>query len=130
MDPSIGQQQRLGDRHPVEEVAHLAILVIEQKRAPASERLVPVMVRDASITGACIVLPFDARPPEPGQNLILVIEGQRGNIRVRWSRNISDPALGPTVTCGVEFADPRPAFLPSIYRWLDRQKEIGTAQMR
>jgi hypothetical protein len=130
MDPSTGQHQRLGDRRQVDEVAHLAILVVQQKRAPASERLVPVMVRDASITGACLVLPFDAPPPETGQNLILVIEGERGNIRVRWSRNVEDPALGPTLTCGVEFADPRPAFLPSIYRWLDRQKAIGSARMR
>ena len=130
MDPSTGQRQRLGDRRPVEEVAHLAILVVEAKKRPTAEVLIPVMVRDASVTGACLVLPFDVQEPRAGETSTLVIEGQRGLIRVRWARSVHDPALGPTTTAGVEFADPHPDFLPSIYRWLDRQKAIGSAQMR
>ena len=125
-----GQHHRLGDRRPVDELAHLAILVLQQKRKPPSELLVPVMVRDASVTGACLVLPAESAVPPSGQSLILVIEGERGNVMVRWAREVNDPALGPTVMCGVEFIDPHPAFLPSIYRWLDRQKVIGNAEMR
>jgi hypothetical protein len=130
VDPSTPQQHRLGDRRQVDEVAHLAILVVQQKRKPAEEALVPVMVRDASITGACLVLPFDAAEPPVGQTLTLVIDGERGSVRVRWSRRVDDPALGQTATCGVEFIDPHPTFLPSIYVWLDRQKALGGAKMR
>lgn len=130
MDPNTPKQHRLGDRRPVDEVAHLAILVVQQKRKPAEEALVPVMVRDASITGACLVLPFDAAEPPVGQTLTLVIDGERGSVRVRWSRRVDDPALGQTATCGVEFIDPHPTFLPSIYVWLDRQKALGGAKMR
>ncbi len=123
-------QHRLGDRRPVDKAAHLAILVLRQKRKPAAEMLLPVMVRDASVTGACLVLPSESPVPPSGQSLILVIEAERGNVIARWAREVNDPALGPTVMCGVEFIDPHPAFLPSIYRWLDRQKVIGSAEMR
>jgi hypothetical protein len=72
--------------------------------------------------------PEDA-PPSPGQTFDLVLEGNRGTVRVRWVRHLSDDSdEGLSLLCGVEFTDRSPAFLPTIYQWLDREKVIGNAK--
>ena len=114
--------QRLGDRSRVTEPA--AIALEQQRRFRRSvETLVPVVICDVSVSGALLSLPADMRP-DIGQVLDLVIDGERGAVRVRRST----AAEGQLV--GVEFIDPHPAFLPTIYHWLGRDAALGKADMR
>jgi hypothetical protein len=62
--------------------------------------------------------------PDIGQVFDLVINGARGAVRVRRTT----AAEGRLV--GVEFIDPHPAFLPTIYHWLGRDAALGQAGMR
>ena len=117
-----GPYQRLGDRARVAEPA--AIAFEQRKRFRGStEILVPVAVCDVSMSGALLALPDDMRP-DIGQVLDLVIGGHRGAVRVRRTA----PADSHLV--GVEFIDPHPAFLQTIYEWLGRATELGSAEMR
>jgi hypothetical protein len=115
--------QRLGARAAVNGPA----LVVREERkrfGRDTEALVPVVVSDVSVSGALLVLPVHLRP-DLGQVLILVIDGLRGSVRVRRLA-----ALGPQeVTIGVEFVDPTPEFLPTIYQWLGREAGLGSARM-
>lgn len=52
----------------------------------------------------------------PRQTIELELEGRLGVCRVVWVRPISEGE----VRCGVQFLDPNPAFLPTLYRWLGR----------
>ena len=101
-----------------------AAIALEQRkrfRGP-TETLLPVTVCDISMSGAFLALPNDMQP-DIGQVLDLVIDGQRGAVRVRRTA----PADSHLV--GVEFIDPHPAFLQTIYQWLGRD-EVGVAEMR
>jgi hypothetical protein len=114
--------QRLGDRAQVAEPA--AIALEQQRRFRGSiETLVPVVICDVSVSGALLSLPRDMRP-DIGQVFDLVIDGDRGAVRVRRTT----PADGLLV--GVEFIDPHPAFLPTIYHWLGRDAALGKAAMQ
>jgi hypothetical protein len=62
--------------------------------------------------------------PDIGQVFDLLIDGNRGAVRVRRTA----PADAHLV--GVEFIDPHPAFLPTIYHWLGRSAALGKAGMR
>ena len=85
--------------------------------------LVPVVIHDVSVSGALLSLPGDVRP-DIGQVFHLVIDGERGAVRVRRTT----AAEGHLV--GVEFIDPHPAFLPTIYHWLGRDAALGKSGMR
>ena len=115
--------QRLGGRASVNGPA----LIVREGRArfgrPA-ESLVPVLVSDASVSGALLAIPGDVRP-NLGQVLVLVIDGLRGSVRVRRVA-----AIGPDeITVGVEFVDPTPEFLPTIYQWIGREAGLDSPRM-
>jgi hypothetical protein len=114
-------QRRLGDRAQVRRAA----IVIEQRKrfGRVKEVQIGAEVRDVSVTGALLAVPPGA-PLAVGQSCDLEITGQRGGVRVR-RLNESDGDL----LCGVEFLDPRPSFLPTIYQWLGRE-ELDETQMR
>jgi hypothetical protein len=115
--------QRLGDRAPVDGPA--LIVRAERKRfGRDTESLVPVVVSDVSVSGALLVLPGDVRP-DLGQVLVLVIDGLRGAVRVRRVASIAPDEI----TIGVEFVDPTPEFLPTVYQWLGREAGLGSSRM-
>jgi hypothetical protein len=104
-------QRRLGERA---QVRRAAIVIETHKRlGRTKERLVDAEVRDVSITGALLVVPADT-PLQAFQVCELEIVRDRGRIRIR--RLEPD---GADLLAGVEFIDPRPAFLPTIHQWLD-----------
>jgi hypothetical protein len=114
-------QRRLGDRTPVRRAA---IVIKQRKRfGRVKELQIGAEVRDVSFTGALLVVRADA-PLEVGQVCDLEITGRRGRMRVRRLTPVDGE-----LTCGVEFADPRPAFLPTVYQWLGRE-EFDDSQMR
>jgi hypothetical protein len=111
--------QRLGDRARVTQPA--AIALEQQRRFRGSvESVVPVTICDVSVSGALLSLRGDIRP-DIGQVFDLMIDGERGAVRVRRTT----AAEGHLV--GVEFIDPHPAFLPTIYHWLGRDAALGRA---
>jgi hypothetical protein len=113
--------KRLGDRA---KVRRAAIVIKHRKRfGRVKEELVGVEVRDVSVTGALLAVPTDIQL-QAGQECELEITGQRGRSRIRRL----SPADGELL-CGVEFADSRPAFLPTIYQWLGRD-ELDETKMR
>ena len=114
--------QRLGERARIAEPAAIALEQRKRFRG-TTETLLPVTICDVSMSGALLALPDDMRP-DIGQVLDLVIDGHRGAVRVRRTA----PADSHLV--GVEFIDPHPAFLQTIYQWLGRATEVGTAEMR
>jgi predicted protein tyrosine phosphatase len=103
-------QRRLGERTQVRRAA----LVIEahKRLGRTKERLIDAEVRDVSITGALLAVPADT-PLRVAQVCELEIVRERGRIRVRRLEQGEGELL-----CGVEFIDPRPAFLPTIHQWL------------
>ena len=115
--------QRLGGRASVNGPA--LIVREERKRfGRAAESLVPVLVSDASVSGALLVIPGHVRP-DLGQVLVLVIDGLRGSVRVRRVA-----AIGPDeISVGVEFVDPSPEFLPTIYEWIGREAELDSPRL-
>jgi hypothetical protein len=115
--------QRLGGRASVNGPA----LIVREGRkrfGRATESLVPVLVSDASVSGALLAIPGDVQP-NLGQVLVLVIDGLRGSVRVRRVA-----AIGPDeITVGVEFVDPSPEFLPTIYQWIGREAGLDSPRM-
>jgi hypothetical protein len=57
----------------------------------------------------------------PKQMALLDVGGDTGTVRVVWMR----PDGVDAAICGVQFLDPRPAFLPTLYRWLGRESAMG-----
>jgi hypothetical protein len=87
------------------------------------EELIGAEVRDVSVTGALLAVRADA-PLEVGQVCDLEITGQRGRTRIRRLTSAQVELL-----CGVEFIDPRPPFLPTIFQWLGGE-HLDDTQMR
>jgi hypothetical protein len=56
----------------------------------------------------------------PKQLAVFSVGGTAGNVRLVWIRPDADGSR----ICGVQFLDPRPAFLPTLYRWLGRESEV------
>jgi hypothetical protein len=115
--------QRLGGRASVNGPA----LIVREGRkrfGRATESLVPVLVSDASVSGALLAIPGDVQP-NLGQVLVLVIDGLRGSVRVRRVAAIRPDEI----TVGVEFVDPSPEFLPTIYQWIGREAGLGSPRM-
>jgi hypothetical protein len=119
-------KDRLGHRVRVDRPAEIVYFVpSNRRRKPPVEVRVPVTVYDVSVTGAALLLASD--PPQLGRSFGLIIDGYCGTVHARWRHAPSEP--NAPVVYGVQFADPRPPFLPTIYEWLDRAKEIGNAKM-
>jgi hypothetical protein len=105
-------QKRLGERA---QVRRAAIVIEQHKRfGRVKEVRIGAEIRDVSVTGALLAVQA-AAPLAVGQVCDLEISGQRGRMRVRRLT----PAEAELM-CGVEFVDPRPAFLPTIHQWLGR----------
>jgi hypothetical protein len=112
--------KRLGDRA---KVRRAAIVIKHRKRfGRVKEELIGVEVRDVSVTGALLAVPAEVAL-QVGHHCELEITGARGETRIRRV----EPA-GETLLCGIEFVDPRPAFLPTIYQWLGRD-DLDDTQM-
>jgi hypothetical protein len=130
-DPEL-PQGRLGQRVPVGQRRAEIVLLVPAKscRKPPVEIRRPVVINDASATGASVFMAPEGGPPAPGQTFDLVLEGNRGTVRVRWVRHLTDDSdEGLSLLCGVEFTDRYPAFLPTICRWLEEEKTIDKVKM-
>ena len=118
-----GRVPRLGDRKPVNQPGELVV-----KRAGRLGRVkeirVPVQIIDVSVSGASLRVPADAELT-PKQLALFVVDDATGNVRVVWLRPDGDAQA-----CGVQFLDPRPAFLPTLYRWLGRESNIAPYEDR
>ena len=113
-------QKRLGDRA---QVRRAAIVIEQHKRfGRVKEVRIGAEIRDVSVTGALVAVQVPA-PLLVGQVCDLEISGQRGRMRIRRLTPAESELM-----CGVEFVDPRPAFLPTIYQWLGRD-ELDDSQM-
>ena len=77
-------------------------------------------ILDVSISGASLRA---GREQEitPKQLALLDVSGDTGNVRVIWMRPEDETHLA----LGVQFLDPRPSFLPTLYRWLGRESALG-----
>jgi hypothetical protein len=104
--------KRLGERA---QVRRAAIVIKERKRFGRVKELeIDAEIRDVSVTGALVAVPADS-PLGIGQGCDLEIAGERGRV---WVRRLA--VENRELLCGVEFMDARPAFLPTVYRWLGR----------
>jgi hypothetical protein len=118
--------KRLGARGRVDQPAE--VIVAETRRFGRQVEVAhPVLVYDVSVSGASLILGSDLRP-SIRQVLQLSIDGYRGAVRVRWVRDETDLEGGAgSLVFGVEFIDADPAFLPTVYAWLDRENVFGTS---
>jgi hypothetical protein len=118
--------KRLGDRARVDQPAE--VIVEETKRfGRRIEVAHSLVVHDVSVSGASLILGSDLRP-SIRQVLQLSIGGRRGAVRVRWIQDETDVEGGAGgLVFGVEFVDGNPAFLPTVYEWLDRQTVFETS---
>jgi hypothetical protein len=118
--------KRLGARARVDQAAE--VIVEETKRfGRRIEVAHSVLVHDVSVSGASLILGSDLSP-SIRQVLQLSIDGWRGAVRVRWIRDETDLEGGAGgLVFGVEFVDGDPAFLPTVYEWLDRETVFGTS---
>ena len=113
-----GRVPRLGDRKPVDQTGEL--VVRQQGRfGRVKEITIPVRITEVSISGASVRAAGDAEL-SPKQLARFSVGGQAGNIRIVWLR----PADGDELVAGIQFLDPRPAFLPTLYRWLGRETGV------
>jgi PilZ domain len=113
-----GRMPRLGDRKPVDQEGEL--LVKRQGRlGRVKEISIPVQILDVSISGASVRAAADAELV-PKQLAVFSVDGAAGNVRLVWIRPDEDGHR----MCGLQFLDPRPAFLPTLYRWLGRESEV------
>jgi hypothetical protein len=110
-----GRVPRLGDRKAVDQSGRL-IVRRQGRLGRVKETTIPVHILDVSISGASLRADKDAELV-PKQLALLDVEGDSGNVRVIWMRPEDEAHL----LCGVQFLDPRPAFLPTLYRWLGRE---------
>jgi hypothetical protein len=114
-----GRFPRLGDRKAVDQVGELTVKR-QGRLGRVKEVVIAVSIIDVSISGASIRVPPDSELV-PKQLALLGVDGATGNVRIVWIR--SDGA-GNEI-CGVQFLDPRPAFLPTLYRWLGRESNVA-----
>jgi hypothetical protein len=110
-----GHVPRLGDRTPVDQVGEL-VVKRQGRLGRVKEVSVPVQILDVSISGASMLVPGDA-DLAPKQLALFAVDGSVGNVRIVWLR----PDNAQNLLCGVQFLDPRPAFLPTLYRWLGHE---------
>ncbi len=115
-----GRVPRLGDRKPVDQSGEL-IVRRQGRLGRVKEITIPVHILDVSISGASLQVPPESGVT-PRQLALLSVSGTTGNVRVIWVR--PDGTGGEM--CGVQFLDPRPAFLPTLYRWLERESPSGS----
>ena len=118
--------KRLGARARVDQPAE--VIVEETRRfGRRIEVAHSVLVHDVSVSGASLILGSDLRA-SIRQVFQLSIDGRRGAVRVRWIRDETDLEGGTGgLVFGVEFVDGDPAFLPTVYEWLDREPVFGTS---
>ncbi|MBV9952862.1 MAG: hypothetical protein JO291_12970 [Acidimicrobiia bacterium] len=114
-----GRVPRLGDRKAVDQSGQL-VVKRQGRFGRVKEIVIPVHILDVSISGASLRA---GREEEitPKQLALLDVGGDTGNVRVIWMR----PEDESHVALGVQFLDPRPAFLPTLYRWLGRETALG-----
>jgi hypothetical protein len=114
-----GRVPRLGDRKAVDQSGRL-IVKRQGRFGRVKELVIPVQILDVSISGASLRA---TREEEilPKQLALLDVDGASGNVRVIWIR----PEDDEHIAFGVQFLDPRPAFLPTLYRWLGRETALG-----
>jgi hypothetical protein len=110
-----GRVPRLGDRKAVDQAAELVIRR-QGRFGKVKEIVIPVQILDVSISGASLRAPGGSELSAK-QLAILSVGGATGNVRLIWMR----PEGTGNDICGVQFLDPRPAFLPTLYRWLGRE---------
>jgi hypothetical protein len=114
-----GRVPRLGDRKAVDQVGELTVKR-QGRLGRVKEITIPVHILDVSISGASLRVPADSQLL-PKQLALLGVGDETGNVRVIWIR----PDAEGHDLCGVQFLDPRPAFLPTLYRWLGRESSVG-----
>ena len=118
--------KRLGARARVDQPAEV---IVEETRRFGRRIDVAhsVLVHDVSVSGASLILGSDLRA-SIRQVFQLSIDGRRGAVRVRWIRDETDLEGGTGgLVFGVEFVDGDPAFLPTVYEWLDREPAFGAS---
>lgn len=120
----LGKMDRLGQRRPVARAAELRYPA-RGRFGRAREITVPVTLLDVSVSGAALALSSEPMII-PGFRCELGVEGAWGRVRVMWIRGEGDNDR----RCGVEFVDPRPAFLPTLYEWLEREAAVQDTPMR
>jgi hypothetical protein len=114
-----GRVPRLGDRKPVDQVGVLTVKR-QGRLGRVKEIEHPVQILDVSISGASLQIAPEAEL-SPKQLARLEVGGDRGNVRIVWLRQDG----GGNSICGVQFLDARPAFLPTLYRWMGRESQFG-----
>jgi hypothetical protein len=114
-----GRVPRLGDRKSVDQVGEL-VVKRQGRLGRVKEHSIPIQIMDVSISGASLRVPPDAEL-SPKQLALLSVGGQSGTVRIVWMR----PDGSGNGLCGVQFLDPRPAFLPTLYRWMGRESEVA-----
>jgi PilZ domain len=117
-----GQVPRLGDRTSVDQVGVLTVKR-QGRLGRVKEVSVPVQILDVSMSGASVRAPADAELV-PRQLAVFTVGDASGAVRIVWIR----PDDTQNRMCGVQFLDPRPAFLPTLYRWLGRETETGPSE--
>jgi hypothetical protein len=117
-----GRVPRLGDRRSVDQSGQL-IVKHQGRFGRVKEIAIRVQILDVSISGASLRATREEELA-PKQLALLDVGGATGNVRVIWLR----PEDEDHVAFGVQFLDPRPAFLPTLYRWLGRETALGPVE--
>ena len=116
-----GRVPRLGDRKPVDQVGEL--FVKQQGRfGRVKESTIPVRIIEVSISGASVRAAGDAEI-SPKQLARFTVGRDSGSVRIVWLR----PDDAGELVAGIQFLDARPAFLPTLYRWMGRETGPGPA---
>ena len=108
-----------GDRKPVDQVGELCVK--QQGRfGRVKESTIPVRIIDVSISGASVRAAADAEL-SPKQLAVFSVGGDAGQ---RAHRLDAARRGRRAASAASQFLDPRPAFLPTLYRWLGRESEV------